>query len=200
MASALFKLQDADDSVCTYDLKVERVDNKIRHSQLPLFDVICCRFAVQPYCMSEEVLSGYLIYTQAINGNSIHSIYWSSLINFCLFLWSEKNEPKIGDSDSSKFNNADIRISIDKSTKIKELSDGQSFCICDSDGEQYQFSVLNNDDLPLWLSAFDQHIKDHNTWSHVSNRLMAIPIATTHHEPHFMGQRFPGSLYDEISF
>lgn len=197
MASTTFTLQDADDTVCTYDMKVEKVDN--RHSQLPLFGLVCCRFAVQPQCMVNEVLGGYLIYTRLVNGKPVRAIFWSSLVNFCLHLWCKQSEPRIGDVESSKYAEADVKITVDKFTKIKQLSNGESFCVSNSGNDQHHLTVLNHDDLPLWLVALEQHSKDHETWLPVSQRLMVIPEATTHQAPHFMGQRLPGTLYDEVS-
>ncbi|XP_053200638.1 rhotekin-like [Panonychus citri] len=58
LAKALLRLEDSDESICTYDLELVKESN--RQSQLPLFGLFCCRLAVQPYCLTEERLSSYL--------------------------------------------------------------------------------------------------------------------------------------------
>lgn len=205
IARAKLKLSDAHDSIKTHDLLIENVENRL--AQLPLFGHYCCRLAVQPDCVADESLSGYLKVlehyfekgTPAGQPNeSKHDehLYWASLKNLSLSLWIKRSQDTPGKSlRSARDNPPDLVIPVKKTTKTKRGSN--SFSIISAEGEVFVISVLNKDDLQLWVSHVDRQIQDHLLWDTAADTVMEILTPSPTRNPLFMKSRAPGALYDE---
>lgn len=204
IARAKLKLSDAHDSIKTHDLLIENIEN--RQAQLPLFGHYCCRLAVQPDCVAEESLSGYLKVLEhyfekgAANGEREvqhdEHLYWASLKNFSLSLWIKRSQDTPGKSlRSARDNPPDIIIPVKQTTKTKRGSN--SFTVISAEGEVFVISVLNKDDLQLWVSHIDRQIQDHLLWDAAAETVMEILTPSPTRNPLFMKSRAPGALYDE---
>lgn len=96
-----------------------------------------------------------------------------------------------------------IEIRGSESTKIKRSSN--SFTLT-TDHDVYVISVLNKDDLQLWISHLEQQISDYDVWQPISKlpvmRIMPANLtkSPSNHPSNsslMKGQRTVGSLYDE---
>ena len=151
---------------------------------LPLFGHFCCRLAVQPDCVSSEQLCGYLKIVDHYHKKSKSfkskiqegHLYWASLKNFNLSLWVKENQEMssstIGRRSSSlksskaKEMKPDVIIPIKKGIQIKRSS--SSFSIIGEDGQVFMMSVLNKDDLQLWIVHIEQHVSDYIVWESIA--------------------------------
>ena len=146
-------MEDSDESICTYDLQLVKESN--RQSQLPLFGLFCCRLAVQPYCLTEERLSGYLKGDIEVGGESNTSttttatttiktscdknnkkedkkkpIYWASLEAFKLCLWRKQlSSVNIEPLANRGIGQPTLIIDINQFTVCKKGSDSKSFTL-----------------------------------------------------------------------
>lgn len=194
MAKAKLRLEDADESICTYDLIIESNEN--RQSQLPLFGMFCCRLAVQPDCHFEEKISGYLKYQI----KDTASMYWSSLKSFRLFLWNKASiSPDHRHYQGFQSIPPDIVIPINMSTKVEKLKEGVSFVVVNDDNQSYTFSVINPEDYSLWLLQIESHINDYKIWKKAAEKVMDIPNPSPIRLSMISAQRIPGSLYEMTS-
>lgn len=197
MAQATLRLKDAADAIKTHDLIIENLEN--RNAQLPLFGHFCCRLAVQPDCQNIERISGYLkIKEVTARATKIESVYWASLSNFQLKLWtkrSDRNSNYGGHKKSIDNQTPDLVIPITKKTVMKSGSNALTL-----HNEDKCFLVSNDDglgDIRLWVNHLDQCIKDYAIWEPVADFPMEIPSPSPTRAPMFMKPRAPGSLYDE---
>ncbi|XP_054163193.1 rhotekin-2-like isoform X2 [Oppia nitens] len=199
VATATLRLKDASDAIKTHDLVIENLEN--RHWQLPLFGHFCCRLAVQPDCQNIERIAGYLKVKEAsIRAQKIESIYWASLKNFQLKLWSKKydrNSSSSYGSNKKRFDgvDADVVIPITNRTKV---NCGSNALTISSDDKCY---VMLNDngmsDVRLWAKHLEQTIQDFAVWESVAEYHMPIPSPSPTRAPMYLKNRIPGSLYDE---
>lgn len=100
----------------------------------------------------------------------------------------------------------DVVIGVKKGVQIKRSCN--SFSIANEDGQVYVMSVLNKDDLQLWVSHIEQHILDFSAWESIAEVPMEILSPSPTSSPHGGGggigssstllrTRAAGSLYDE---
>lgn len=199
LAKATLRLEDSDESICTYDLQLVKGEKSC--SQLPLFGLFCCRLAVQPYCLTEERLSGYLKGEPEGNSkkDSKKPIYWASLEAFKLYLWrkpiSAVNVEPLAERGSGE---PSLIVDVNRFTLCKKGSDSKSFTIINKESKKNTFYVLNKEDREVWLNVIEIHIKENRVWDKAADKLMEIPEASSSNQmPSFLSQRLPGSLYDQ---
>lgn len=180
--------------------------------------------------MSQEQLCGYLKIVDHYHkkNKSFNSklqdghLYWASLKNFTLSLWVKANQEmsstlsKRSGKSSLKLSlnkakekalKPDVVISVKKGIQIKRCSN--SFSITIQDGQVYVMSVLNKDDLQLWVSHIEQHVQDHIAWESIADVPMEILSPSPTSSPlggggigsssTLLRTRAAGSLYDETS-
>ncbi|GBM13887.1 Rhotekin-2 [Araneus ventricosus] len=196
VAHAKLNLSDANSRIKTYDLVMETTE---KHNQLPLFGHFCCRMAVQPKCMVEEVFSGYLSLVQQIGNITGSRRMLCSLKNFTLSMWSN-----FADVHSS---NPDVVIPIKTGTKVTPSSKAISyprfsFRVEYTDDEETKEHLLAADSpiqLSEWLNHIAQHIKDFELWKPASESLMEISSPSVCRNSQFIRHR-NSSLYDETPF
>ncbi|XP_055941130.1 rhotekin-2-like isoform X2 [Argiope bruennichi] len=196
VAHAKLNLSDANSRIKTYDLVMETTD---KHNQLPLFGHFCCRLAVQPKCMVEEVYSGYLSLVQQIGNITGSRRMLCSLKNFTLSMWSN-----FADVHSS---NPDVVIPIKTGTKVTPSSKAISyprfsFRVEYTDDDETKEHLLAADSpiqLSEWLNHISQHIKDYELWKPASESLMEISSPGVCRNSQFIRHR-NSSLYDETPF
>lgn len=198
---------------------------------LPLFGHFCCRLAVQPDCVSSEQLCGYLKIVDHYHKKSKSfkskiqegHLYWGSLKNFTLSLWVKENQEisssTIGRRSKSsslksraKEMEPDVVIPIKKGIQMKRSSN--SFSIICEDGQVFILSVLNKDDLQLWIVHIEQHVSDFIAWESIADTPMDIlspsPVSSSRSlgsgtlgsgvgSTSTLRTRAAGTLYDETS-
>ncbi|XP_044740313.1 rhotekin-like isoform X4 [Chrysoperla carnea] len=193
MATARLTLNDAHNSIQTHDLVTIQHDN--RAHQLPLFGHFCCRLAVQPDCVSQEVYSGQisLLYKQ----NKFKQ-YWAQLQAFRLELWETQSHWEQG-KDHLK------SIIIDRNTTIKKTNNKNNEIIIqngDDSGneinEEYKIYLKSQDEQMKWFKHLQQHIDDHIIWKHCAENIMHIQTPGSNTRAAFNTRSIRhGSLYDE---
>lgn len=194
VAHATLRLNDASDDIHTHDLVLENMENP-RH-QLPLFGHFCCRLAVQPECMSEDVLCGHLSVVQQIGNISGCRRMWCILRNFQLSMWAK--------SEESSHSPPLLIIPINRNTKVKtELTASsypRSFRIGNTISGKTLEHILATDsdyDHAKWIAYIKQHCKDQDLWGHATEVMMDIPSPAPFRAPVWSRQ---GSLYEETPF
>jgi hypothetical protein len=178
---------------------IENLEN--RNSQLPLFGHFCCRLAVQPECQTQERISGYLKVKEAtVRAQKIESIYWASLKNFQLRLWSKKydrNSSITYGTTKKKYDSIEPDLIIPITNKTKLNSGSNALTIHNED----KCFILSNDnglgDIRLWAKNIEFMIQDFTIWESVAEYQMPIPSPSPSRAPMYIKPRIPGSLYDE---
>ncbi|GIY79212.1 rhotekin-2 [Caerostris extrusa] len=199
VAYAKLNLSDANSRIKTYDLVMETAE---KNNQLPLFGHFCCRLAVQPKCMVDEVFSGYLSLVQQIGNITGSRRMLCSLKNFNLSMWSN-----FADVHSS---NPDIVIPI-KTVMVPKVTPSSkaisyprfSFKVeymQDNEDKEHLLAADSPIQLSEWLNYITQHIKDYGqTLKPASESLIEISSPCICRNSQFIRHR-NSSLYDETPF
>uniref|UniRef100_T1JH77 Uncharacterized protein n=1 Tax=Strigamia maritima TaxID=126957 RepID=T1JH77_STRMM len=192
VAHAVLNLQEVCDSIKTYDLIMENIEN--RHSQLPLFGHFCCRLAALPECLVEDRITGYL--AVEVGDLSCLRRLWGTVRNFQLSVWAKPSEVNASEPQ--------MIIPINKNTKITpQFSDEHphSFRIQNTSGglkHDVSFVVENESEVTNWVLKLTQHCQDQLLWKQAVEKIMEIQSPTPYRLPFAVRQR-KGSLYDETS-
>ena len=192
MATAPLELKQASDVVKTHDLFLEEVE---KNHQLPLFGDFCCRFAVQPECQMKEFMSGLILLSE-VSSKSEFTLFWCSLKNFKLSLWSVKdelkNEPVFLKHTVNNIPPSTI-IPINKNTKITHQTD----FICITNGENtYYFKCFTGSPID-WYKAFLATKEALIAWEPIAEYQMDLTSPSQQKSNYLFRSRLPGSLYDE---
>ncbi|KFM72561.1 Rhotekin-2, partial [Stegodyphus mimosarum] len=167
--------------------------------QLPLFGHFCCRLAVQPACMTDEMHSGYLSLVQQIGNITGSRRMLCSLKNFSLSMWSN-----FADVHSS---NPDVVIPVKTGTKVTQSSKAISYprfsfkieFVAEDGDKEFLLAADSPIQLNEWLHSICQHIKDYELWKPASESLMEISSPCACRNSQFLRHR-NSSLYDETPF
>ncbi|XP_054718580.1 rhotekin-2-like [Uloborus diversus] len=197
VASAKLNLSDANSRIKTYDLVMENSDKN--SNQIPLFGHFCCRLAVQPTCMTEEVYSGYLSLVQQIGNITGSRRMLCSLKNFNLSMWSN-----FADVHGA---NPDVVIPIKAGTKVipssKAISYPRFSFQIEYSSEEGEKELLLAADSPIqlneWMSYINQHMEDYELWKPATESLMEISSPCACRNSQSFKHR-NSSLYDETPF
>lgn len=194
VAHATLRLSDCSDSIQTHDLIIENLPNQ-QHN-LPLFGHFCCRLAVQPDTLSEELISGHLSIVQQIGNVTGCRRMWCSLKNCKLLFWTKIEDCQILAPVFTVF--------LDKNTKLcKEILSNNyaySFIIQNNFKDRTQEHTIVADsetDYLKWTKYINQHLDDHKLWGHAMESPMDIPSPAPCQSPFFFRER-QTSLYEEI--
>lgn len=201
MASARLTLEDAHDSIHTHDLVLVNHENKSH--QLPLFGHFCCRLAVQPNCIAQEVCSGEIFVLHRNSPNSKSSSQdkfvplWGQLQAFKLDLWEKREHWEKGKDPVRS-------IVLDKESTIQLGSKGKSTSsreihisnLCEGKDDVNIIRLKTKEEEQFWTKCLVQHAKDHLKWKHTAENVMEIQSpGNSRHS--FTRQLRQGSLYDE---
>ncbi|XP_067134500.1 rhotekin-2-like isoform X2 [Centruroides vittatus] len=193
VAHAVLRLSDCSGSIQTHDLTVENLPNQ-QHN-LPLFGHFCCRLAVQPDSLVEELMSGYLSIVQQIGNVTGCRRMWCSLKNCKLSFWTKIEDCQILSPVFTVF--------LDKNTKLcKEVSSTYSYSFVIQNNfkdktQEYTVVADSETEYLKWTKHINQHLEDHKLWGHAMESPMDIPSPAPCQSPFFFRER-QTSLYEEI--
>ncbi|GLV43728.1 hypothetical protein CBL_06948 [Carabus blaptoides fortunei] len=188
MASARLTLDDAHDSIHTNDLVIVNHENKSH--QLPLFGHFCCRLAVQPNSVSQEVCSGEV----SIHDRELDKFVnqWAQLQAFKLDLWDKQEHWEKG-KDPTKSITVDRESTIQVGKGTREIYIAN---MCEGRDDVSIIKLRSKDEQSHWTKCLVQHAKDHLRWKHTAENVMDVQTpGTARHS--FTKQLRQGSLYDE---
>ncbi|RWS25668.1 Rhotekin-like protein [Leptotrombidium deliense] len=190
IAEATLTLKDSSDCIKTHDLTIEAEN---RQSTLPLFGHFCCRLAVNPDCLHEERLSSYLRVYE-FTGKIIKDapVYWVSLRSFKLCFWKKRREEMHMKSESPN-----IVIPVTENLRVNLVNSNTFTIETNETNVVYSLSVINDQDLQLWVAHIKQHVEDYVSWGNAAKNAMDIPSPSPNRIHMFLRQRPPGTLYDE---
>lgn len=188
MASARLTLDDAHDSIHTNDLELVNHENKSH--QLPLFGHFCCRLAVQPNSVSQEVCSGEI----SVHDRDLDKFvnYWGQLQAFKLDLWDKQEHWEKG-KDPVK------SVTVDRESTIQVGKGSREIYIanmCEGRDDVSIIKLRSKDEQSHWTKCLVQHAKDHLRWKHTAENVMDVQ-APGNARHSFTKQLRQGSLYDE---
>lgn len=195
MATAALNLKDASDVIKTYDLTMEEVEKSM---QLPLFGDFCCRFAIQPESQLREFISGLVMY-QSVASNGESALFWCSLKNFRLHLWSVKEELKsepVFVKHTISNAPASIVVPIGSSTKIG-LNENNSLTVSNGDASQSHSFRPCSGSITDWHRALLACKEAFIAWEPIAEYQMELAQLSQPRSNYFLRNRLPGSLYDE---
>lgn len=192
MATASLNLKDASDAIKTYDLAMEEGD---KNFQLPLFGDFCCRFAVQPESQPKEFISGLVSYKET-SAKCEATLFWCSLKNYRLSLWSVKeelrNEPVFVKHTTSNCAPTSI-VPIGSQTAVVL----QENMIVVSNGSSGHCIQMCSCPLSDWYRALLACREAFIAWEPIAEYQMDLAPAAQSRSNYFLRNRLPGSLYDE---
>ncbi|XP_062863618.1 rhotekin-2 [Trichomycterus rosablanca] len=167
-------------------------------SWLPLYGNLCCQLVAQPDCMTQDMMSGYLIQQQSFEGLQrccrLYCVLKAGLLS-CYYS-PEEIEAKIESS---------LNIPINKDTRIRKVKDqlksGARLSLINpgtGDPASHIFIAETPELLQDWLKAFWQHIYDQSQWQHACDRLMEIEVLSPRKPPLFLTKQ-ADSVYNDLS-
>lgn len=190
MASARLTLDDANDSIHTHDLVTVNHENKSH--QLPLFGHFCCRLAVQPNCISQEIYSGDVSVHDRDTDKWLNM--WGQLQAFKLDLWEKQEYWEDG-----KLPAKSIIVDRESTIQIGKNSGSREIFISNLLEGRDDVSIIrlrSREEQQNWAKAFVQHAKDHLRWKHTAENIMEIQSSNARNS--FCNRQLrQGSLYDE---
>ncbi|XP_037535495.1 rhotekin-2 [Nematolebias whitei] len=198
LAYTTLGLPDADSSFQSHSLIVYQ--DAEWSSWLPLYGNLCCRLVVQPTCMTQNMMTGYLSQKQSVEGMSrCCSLFCVLSAGFlsCYFT-PEEIDAKVQPA---------LNVPINKETRIHALSKAsaglksKSLSIINSSPEGSQSVVFvadSRDELDEWLDALHQHLYDQSQWLHCCNRLMKIELSSPWTPSLFLTKQ-ADSVYNDLS-
>ncbi|XP_013403692.1 rhotekin [Lingula anatina] len=191
------RLSDASEHTRTYDITLE---SQQESCELPLFGNLCCRMAVQPYCMSEETCTGYL-YIKNIDGVSDDwTRHWCVLKELQLNCWNNPANMHMVMPDAA--------IPITKETQVCEADPSTMvrphtlYISANVFGErkQYTFAAESKEDWQMWWEGLQQHLLDQVLWQHVCENKMTIKPPNENKIPTFMRKGSASSTHGDIPY
>lgn len=195
MGTGTMRLSDASTSIKTHDLVLETSTE----SELPLFGHFCCRLAVQPNCLSEETMSGYLHIQASESVQEDWGQFWCLLKNLELNCW--KNPANM------HMVQPDYHIPVTKDTQLCEadpsmMSRPHTFHIITQsydDKQQYTLSADNGGEMQKWWDGLQQHLLDQVIWQKFcENRMEIKPSSQTRLRSSQRKSSDSSSLYGEM--
>ncbi|KAL5022591.1 hypothetical protein ScPMuIL_001746 [Solemya velum] len=192
VASGSLQLQDVDDSVRTFDLKLEATQESAG-SELPLFGHYCCRLAALPHCLTDPAVTGFLD-LQEDSDLSKWKRYWCVLKNLQLACWSSEGDVEIAQplleipvTKNTQISDADPRTSERSHTfHLKTLEKNLVL--------EHTLAAQSQEDRNRWWDGFQQHLLDQALWKHACDEEMDMRRATSRKGPVFLRK---SSLYDD---
>ncbi|NXL93341.1 RTKN2 protein, partial [Alectura lathami] len=197
LAYATLGLESAEDSFRTHSLTV--TGNEDSSFWLPLYGNMCCRLVAQPFCMTRDVMAGFLNQQQVIGGLTSWRRLYCVLRGGKLLCYYSPEEIEANLEPA-------LTVSISKETRIRSVDK-------DSKRRTNNFSVINpvsgeavtqlfetdnREELQKWMEAFWQHFYDLSQWKHCCEELMKIEIMSPRKPPLFLTKEAT-SVYHDMS-
>uniref|UniRef100_UPI00398EB10D rhotekin-2 isoform X2 n=1 Tax=Pristiophorus japonicus TaxID=55135 RepID=UPI00398EB10D len=195
LAETTLKLNDVEASFRTHSLTI--IGNEEASFWLPLYGNVCCRLVVQPACMTQDMMAGYLNLQQTVGGlPNWTRLYCVLRSGYLMAYYSpEEIEARVDPT---------LRIAIDKETRIRAVEK-------DAKRRTHSFSIINpysgettsrvfaadcKDDLQQWMETFWQHFGDMSQWKHCCKELMKIEIMSPRKPPLFLTKQATSVYHD----
>ncbi|NXN11005.1 RTKN2 protein, partial [Indicator maculatus] len=197
LAYTTLGLESAEDNFRTHNLTI--TGNEESSFWLPLYGNLCCRLVAQPFCMTMDMMAGFLNQRQVLEGLTSWRRLYCILRGGKLFCYYSPEEIE------AKLEPA-LTVSINKETRIRVVDK-------DSKTGTNNFSVVNpvsgeavtqlfttdsRDELHKWMEAFWQHFYDLSQWKHCCEELMKIEIMSPRKPPLFLTKEAI-SVYHDMS-
>ncbi|XP_022252150.1 rhotekin-2-like isoform X2 [Limulus polyphemus] len=191
VAHTTLMLSDSDDVIKTHDLVLETLDNP--QHQLPFFGQLCCRLAVQPIFIKEEIFSGFLHVAHQADSISGYRRLWCTLKSLKLSFWLKPEDsyytPPVLDIPVNK----DTRLQ----TEVASCIYPHSFKLVNmvhGKAQEHIVAAESDQDYIQWTEIIKQHARDHETWGVKAEYPMEIPSPGPSKIPGFFRQV---SLYEQ---
>ncbi|KAK6293706.1 hypothetical protein J4Q44_G00360320 [Coregonus suidteri] len=168
-------------------------------SWLPLYGNLCCRLVAQPICMTQDMMNGYLIQQQSVEGLSRCCSLYCVLRAGTLFCYYTPEEITAKVEPS-------LIIPINKDTRIRVVDKGpqkrsNSLTITNpvvGGALTNVFTTDSREELEDWMEAFWQHFYDQSQWQHCCSELMKIEVTSPKKPPLFLTKQ-ADSVYNDLS-
>ncbi|XP_063817886.1 rhotekin-2 [Pseudophryne corroboree] len=197
LAHITFTLDNVEGSCSTHTLTV--TGHEESSFWLPLYESLCCRLVVQPACMTDEVMMGFLNQQEMVGGlRSCLRLYCVLRgVNLYCYYTPEEIEAKIEPS---------MIVPITKETRIRAVEKDSkkrtnSFTVINLvSGEAVTkiFSADSKEELQKWMEAFWQHFYNLSQWKQCSEELMKIEMMSPRKPPLFLTKE-AASVYHDMS-
>ncbi|XP_067939495.1 rhotekin-2-like [Watersipora subatra] len=188
VAESTLKLSDAGDRISSFDLITKDQDVGL---SLPLFGNFCCRFAVQPHCLVNETVSGFLY----VKEDTDWVKYWCSLQNLKISCWNSQFEADVQDPLTM--------IPVTKESIISDMDPGHAershsiYIENRAHKDRWELAAQTASSLADWWSGLEQQMLDQVVWQHACETLMEIHRDKGKETPYLLRERRAGSLYDK---
>nr|XP_008112966.1 PREDICTED: rhotekin-2 isoform X1 [Anolis carolinensis] len=180
-------LESVEDSFKTHSLTV--VTNEESSFWLPLYGNMCCRLVGQPFCMTDDMMTGFLNQQQAVGKlTTWRKLYCvlrgGKLICYCT---PEEIEAKVEPA---------LTVSVNKETRIRAVDKdtqkrNNNFSVINPEAGKAVtqiFAVESREDLYKWMEAFWQHFYDFSQWKQCCEEFMKIEIMSPRKPPLFLAK------------
>uniref|UniRef100_A0A670ITH4 Rhotekin 2 n=1 Tax=Podarcis muralis TaxID=64176 RepID=A0A670ITH4_PODMU len=197
LAHASLGLESVNNNFRTHNLTA--VGDEESSFWLPLYGSLCCRLIAQPYCMTKDMMTGFLSQQQKIgNVTGWRKLYCvlrgGKLLCYCT---PEEIEAKVEPT---------LTVSVNKETRIRAVDkdtpiNSNNFSVINPEaGETVTqiFAVESREDLYNWMEAFWQHFYDFSQWKHCCEEFMKIEIMSPRKPPLFLTKEAT-SVYQDMS-
>uniref|UniRef100_A0AAY5EJB8 REM-1 domain-containing protein n=1 Tax=Electrophorus electricus TaxID=8005 RepID=A0AAY5EJB8_ELEEL len=194
LAHTTLTLAHVQDSFRTHDLNI--TGNEECSYWLPLYGSVCCRVAAQPYCMTQQMMSGCLRVKLGGDPQGWTDVY-GVLKGTKLFCYRQQEDMEANVEPL-------LTIAINKETRIRAAereppSKAQSICISNRYGGEevtHTLAADRREDTQRWMEAFWQHFFDMSQWKQCCDDLMKIELPSPR-KPALVPAK-QGSLYHEM--
>uniref|UniRef100_A0A8C8RL99 Rhotekin 2 n=1 Tax=Pelusios castaneus TaxID=367368 RepID=A0A8C8RL99_9SAUR len=185
-------LESAEDNFRTHNLTI--TGNEESSFWLPLYGNMCCRLVAQPFCMANNVMTGFLNQQQLvgslINWRRLYCVLRGGKL-FCYYT-PEEIEAKM------EIYSWETRIrAVDKGTK-KSINNFSVINPVNGEAVTQLFAADSREELHKWMEAFWQHFYDISQWKHCCEEFMKIEIMSPRKPPLFLTKEAT-SVYHDMS-
>ncbi|KAG6937241.1 rhotekin 2 [Chelydra serpentina] len=197
LAHTTLGLESAEDNFRTHNLTV--TGNEESSFWLPLYGSMCCRLVAQPFCMTKDVMSGFLNQQQMVgsltNWRRLYCVMRGGKL-FCYYT-PEEIEAKVEPALTVSINKETRIRAVDKSTK-KRINNFSVINAVDGEAVTQLFAADSREELHKWMEAFWQHFYDLSQWKHCCEEFMKIEIMSPRKPPLFLTKEAT-SVYHDMS-
>ncbi|XP_065407957.1 rhotekin-2 isoform X2 [Chrysemys picta bellii] len=197
LAHTTLGLESAEDNFRTHNLTI--TGNEESSFWFPLYGSMCCRLVAQPFCMTKDVMTGFLNQQQMVGSLTNWRRLYCVLRGGKLFCYYTPEEIEANVEPA-------LTVSINKETRIRAVDKGtekriNNFTVINPvDGEAVTqlFAADSREELHKWMEAFWQHFYDLSQWKHCCEEFMKIEIMSPRKPPLFLTKEAT-SVYHDMS-
>ncbi|XP_063163835.1 rhotekin-2 [Candoia aspera] len=197
LAFASLTLEDVQEGFSAHNLTL--VGDEQSSFWLPLYGSMCCRLVAQPYCMTRDMMTGFLNEQQSVGT----LVAWRR--RFCVLRGGKLlcySAPEEREADAEPA----LSVSINRETRIcpvdKEAGKKtNNFSVISPEAGKATarvFAAESREDLCKWMEAFWQHFIDFSQWKHCCEEFMTMERMSPRKPPLFSSKEAT-SVYQELS-